>query len=1771
MNTTKTWKRILSVLLALVLLLSVAPIGPYLDLETHAATATKKIYFQNNKGWSKFNIYYWGGSTSGVSWPGKTMTWHSKDNNFDIYYYEIPADATGMIFNDGSQQTVNIEGSSIVDGNCYYLSSDSSHYSVGSYAYNRKYYLVGDSAIAGSNWNTTDSNNVLTFTSNGVYTITKKNVPAGTYGIKVVQDGDYNNGQWPSSGNKSVTVSTLSDVTITFNLKTGAISYTTSAVTASYSVTLKPTNVNLTGNSTATTSEDYVATLTAVSGYTLPTSVEVTVGGNTLDSSSYTYSGGKVTIPKSKITGDITITASGVKEAATTYTVTYSLSNLTYTGATSATAGSDFSTTLKASSGYTLPSSVTVKVGSTTLSSGYTYDSSTGAITVSGSSVNGNITISASGVATSTDTWTIYLKPGSNWKESTPRFAVYYWPTGGNGTWVNMTAAEVNGVFTATIPANCTNVIFGRFSASDATNSFEKTWNRTGDLTVPYDGAMFVVGDDQWGDGNTGASGDWQKYSTTGGTSDDNTFYVNTDIVDYLNDYRVNSGAADGYSNDNQGIWMDTPDNPVFTYLNYIIAQQEGYTYPLYFGNLLFISNRYGVYYKPFTDYNTYDYNRDNGKENLTNWNTGANVAINYNNTYNAVVQGLVGDRLDEYGQLMDPKTEDKQLFYFDKTSIESWKTSDGTKRLAAYYSNLQFPFKTEYDPDTHVTTYSYDSSTDDAVFIDYDNYNEDNETNPMYTSSNYAKDQNNNKGFFPLNKPGESSNDSNYGFGVKFTIDFTVSSDGTIVAADGSETPVQFSFTGDDDVWVFIDGYLVLDMGGAHTKAQGTIDFQKLNATVKQAAQVSDKYTSPSFYYDKYGYQGDGENREGLSVSTDLATPFPTDLAAKFQTEYTTGISQVHTLTMFYMERGTIESNMSIEFSMSPIPSGLTVSKDIENVNPGLNAAVQDDDEFSFTIEATDKDDNEVTFDGYDLTDHNSITTGMTTTNNTITGIRGDRYAHNFTSGNLDAFTAGTTFKITEGAYDSSKYSGTRWVVYEYSNGYKQVAEGTSREANFTMKADSAGNYALNFINTLKAGTLTLSKTYMDTLIDASDMDFVFEVKLNLNNEGYKLFPGLTYDLYEGSTLKTADVVSSDGTVTLKAGQTAKIKGIPVGTLYQVTEIDNSALWEVDGDATVSGTMTASGAEVSFTNKTTSHALAVKVIYVEAGTNTSYTIKDGSNTINLNSVSSKDSGLSVNVSGGKAIVNGADPDAEYTFSYAGTYSDGSYVSGQVIVYTFAATDKVYVFDFGLSSNLAATNTNGDGLFQGGHFYNSNVSVDSVKLTSLSGIGNTQTTVSTTLNKSISTTGTYSYAVTFTPVAFMSKVETYEYTAQITAYGKTFVEGDPETGTIVTGTIKIMPANIVYYEDNFNAATSTTNAANKIIFSANAPTKNPTLTQSNDRSTNYGYDKAYLDGYTQSNDSSTTLTTGQYAYFTFTGSGFDLISHTSDSSAGIAVYVFSGTHSSSNITAINKYDGSKAQKLVFVDTYYNNGTLYQVPVANVRLGATDTYTVYVQALATSPSVTSISIDGVRIYDPLADTSLYPLAEEKNTTVDELRELYGAPRTSNTNGKVTLAGRGNRGVFNGLGKADAVYEAMLNASIIENMEGDDVISASDLENIFLHGPNNEMYLPTNFGVAFTYKVTSSNWTLQLGAKAVTASGTSKSFSVYARTSGKGSYTLVDTITLSSTTDMYYDLTDILGSYSSNGSSYDIIIISESAYATNEFVSLTTVKHSGITLV
>lgn len=1326
--------------------------------------------------------------------------------------------------------------------------------------------------------------------------------------------------------------------------------------------------------------------------------------------------------------------------------------------------------------------------------------------------------------------------------------------------------ADSDNIYKAEIAENATKVIF----------TPDNTWN-TGETnavsirdanadlktTYPcYKVTSFQKGSKQcW-------KGHWTTYST-GDEVLKERFYVSTNLVDYINDARFDSGnKTRGYSDNNQGTVVDGSEKGanVYSYLDAAISGSPWYnssgqdskacqyTYPLYFGNMFDTKNRYGR----MLNGNWYG---------LNNFSVGANVALEEKTTtegkcfYGAAAQGLVGDKLVD-GKMVDPMNSSVVLPYFSGEAIHPYKNGseiDNNKNLSEYYNGLQFPFKQTKDKNG-VITYSYDSGKDYAVYYNF-------EKNCFYESPEHIKNETTNDGtapedgFYPLNKPGDPRKAVNMGFGTEFTIPFTLSKDGKINGKD-----ITFNFTGDDDVWVFIDDYLVLDMGGAHRMARGTIDFAQKNVTVERAF-TPDKSTTAAWK--------DGATRANQTSTERLKTfaDIKTDNGKTFA-DIMANDSKVHTLKMFYMERGMFDSNMSVSFNFSPIPSGLTLSKDVDTkpVNDGLKSVVETKDNFDFTVTDTDP---RIEYN-YEKDYNGTGIESETTKDGVVKGLADNVYAKNFEYTEADSkgnkgLKIGTDFTITE--KENSNYS-TRWFVTDIST-LATKESGSGRIS--TFKLGEAGsdvtkvNYNVNFVNTPKVGTVNITKTWDGDVPDTlKNTEFPFKVEVDLDGVadeyGYSPYP-LEYTV-DGKDSYTTE---ADGSFKLKCGQKAAFKGIPIGATVKVTETKTTdgKSWVVSGQEFKESAAVTDGSNETLTiTNATMTIPSDKVIYVEAGKDTFY---KPANVETGYTVSNMSDGLTYTDKG----FNGAEPNKSYTANYTGFNSDGAIVNGTITVLTYQATDKVYVFDYGLESNIADTST-GNGLFQGGTFYNDNAKgymATTAKLGTITPAKeNTQTTISGS-NIAIDSVGKADSPVTFKPVAFMDKDENYTYTADITKKNEKLDPYNPETGTTVNGKIKTMPASVVYYEDNFNATNENDDSSVKIVYtnSDSKPKTDPTYSQSNDQSENYGHDNAYKGDLEESGKSATKMHNGDGAYFTFTGDGFDIVSRTNENTAGLIAYVYKGKKDATFFSnpAVFKAGAKDLVKSIPVDTFYSNGDLYQVPVISTTLKERGTYTVYLKALSTYTGQSVIYIDGVRIYNPLADKSAY-LETEKNTKVQELRGmLLGSSPSINL---VTLDGN-NGFLIDGGSTAVEQY-------LPEKPEIGAYLGAETLADVMKAGPNNELYLPIDNGVAFKVStpVGDTGWTLQVGAKSVSADkGTededsveaNKAFTVYVKPDDvkETTYKPVKSYTINTSTDMYYDidLKEVIKENKWTADNYDVIVLNTTEDFNNyDIISLTNIK-------
>lgn len=1259
-------------------------------------------------------------------------------------------------------------------------------------------------------------------------------------------------------------------------------------------------------------------------------------------------------------------------------------------------------------------------------------------------------------------------------------------------------------------------------------------------------------------------TGMWTTYSNTGSETT-SYFNVNATLVDYFNNGRVEQPKNTLYNEGN----MTGEKNAPYAKLNQWLSNLPGYALngvdstdnvnapvPLYFGDLLHTSQA-------------------GGNGNLSWYWKGANVAFgpNKETASKDVAQGIVGKNLDD-GNLITSYTNENgdpvKVPFFNEDAYPN------QSKYMRFYNNLQFPF-TKTTNDKGVSTYSFDSAKN-TVYYDYDNKKIVRKDDLKIHDA--SKD--NSIGYFPFNStdPDQSAKDNlNYGFGTQFTIPFTVTETGKNV--DGSE--MEFNFTGDDDVWVYIDGALVLDMGGAHNKAEGKINFAKQEATIRTGTSNA-KLGNSLTVGGRTPAEPNGNTTvkfENIMVKKSGSEPVTLD-------KYMKKSGTVHELKMYYMERGMWNSNMSISYSFVPLPSGLTLSKtlDTTDVNAGLKNAVQGLDNFDFKIQKKNLKTDEANYSdvenlGYTLYDYDDRTfPGQEAKDSTAT-FSSSYFASDFINtkdkNNSSAFYAGTGFQITESIpqgtklqYDTSK---TRWGVYDSITSRAAIEGGKGAVATFNMGDDTSSemdavNRYVNFVNTPKVGSLSVAKKYEGYAPE--NETFGFTVLVDLTGHDY-------YDSYKLEYTGTQNgTTDENGHFTLKVGDTVTFAGIPAGATYKVVEdapgADDTWVQDTAKCTKLTGTIVANTTSAAVVTNKTKTTVKDYVIYAEAGKTVTYA-PDGVTITDLTAPITGDKDITTNVNkDGKGEFTPTSSNKKYDVNYEGTTTDKGNFAGKITVLTYEATNKVYVFDYGLESNIADTTT-GDGLFQGGIFYNEKATGTMATTAKLGEITpaqeNSQTTISGS-NIEIDKDGKAASAVTFKPIAFMDKAENYKYTANIAKVSTELDDTNPETGTTVHGTIKTMPANVVYYEDNFNASNNTDDSSVKIVYTNSKPTNDPTYSQSNDQSENYGHDKAYNGDLEESGNSATKMNNGDGAYFTFTGDGFDIVSRTNENTAGLIAYVYNGKKDAEYFRnpEVFKAGTKDLVKSIPVDTFYSNGDLYQVPVISTTLQQRGTYTVYLKALKTYTGQSVIYIDGVRIYNPLADKSAY-LETEKNTKVQELRGmLLGSSPSINL-----VTPDGNNGfLIDGGSTAVEQY-------LPEKPEIGAYLGAETLADVMKAGPNNELYLPIDNGVAFKVStpVGDADWTLQVGAKSVSADTSTesdavvadKAFTVYVKPDDvkETKYQEVKNYTINTSTDMYYDinLKEVIKAQGWTADSYDVIVLNTTVdYNNYDIISLTNIK-------
>lgn len=463
-------------------------------------------------------------------------------------------------------------------------------------------------------------------------------------------------------------------------------------------------------------------------------------------------------------------------------------------------------------------------------------------------------------------------------------------------------------------------------------------------------------------------------------TQQKDTKYITSTLYDYYTDYELNGLNRDTYS------WVTTSSQRGYvTFEQFNRALSSAYTandnvkYPLYTGH--FQKSGWG---DPFATVaagmGLYGW----GAEGSSNYNIfmavnnsalddNGNGSSDYNRTFQGLVESKTSDGTANGLPLLRTKNSNANASvdpHFDKDFLQG-KNAFNTV-LGKVYEDVSFPLKQkavfaqnpdspdDNDPEGKAEYWYYDSSksslylkqnqTDGKYYLESPKGGDGNPTTDS-KSQNISSPNNTNGtyGFFPFNQTVSTVGASqyNYGFGAKLQFDFTLTEDGKVVVGKDTsgrniEVPIKFFFSGDDDVWVYIDGELMLDVGGAHGKASGLLEFGA-DSTVTPYVS-SNKNTDTS---DTMVYQTDTTKTVCFN-QTPVTFTKTTGKAIQLDKDRTT-----HTLTMFYMERGMWESNMAVAFNF-PDNNKLQVEKqvDLSKVNTAFKSLFQNQKLFTFTLQ---------------------------------------------------------------------------------------------------------------------------------------------------------------------------------------------------------------------------------------------------------------------------------------------------------------------------------------------------------------------------------------------------------------------------------------------------------------------------------------------------------------------------------------------------------------------------------------------------------------------------------------------------------------------------------------------------------------------------------------------------------------------------------------------------------------------------------------------------
>lgn len=371
---------------------------------------------------------------------------------------------------------------------------------------------------------------------------------------------------------------------------------------------------------------------------------------------------------------------------------------------------------------------------------------------------------------------------------------------------------------------------------------------------------------------------------------------------------------------------------------------------------------------------------------------------------------------------------------------------------------------------------YSYDSAVKSAEL----------NGNTIITSNWDSSVNGDEKGFWPYGY-------SDKHFGMTMSASFTMTSDGK-VDVNGKKENMVFEFSGDDDVWVFIDGALILDIGGIHGNTNGKINFMNGKVEVQNNNTYTDCGTIAELMKDA-----------GIDSS--------------YYSNNTLSKNVVHTINFFYLERGEGQSNCKLDFYLPIIKTkDIKISKDVE----GVNEAFKDGYTFNFTA----------AFSGLYADELNNIVC--------------EKYDANGVKSNLILRKENEKYSFTlkDGEYiilkDIVEESNITVTESDDSNQFSTTINGINRK-NYESNVSNIDE--IKIINTLNdnfKGNLKITKMF-----EGEPTKDSFEVNVKIDDQNYN----------GEYSINNIPETTNNGNINIQNEQTIVIEDIPINKSYLVVE----------------------------------------------------------------------------------------------------------------------------------------------------------------------------------------------------------------------------------------------------------------------------------------------------------------------------------------------------------------------------------------------------------------------------------------------------------------------------------------------------------------------------------------------------------------------------------------------------------------------------------------